>query len=131
MVNNPWIIQNLSPFKKKLAKEIKIGYLYNQEVPMIRKIIKFVVLLIFSFGLFYCAPPRPVHQPPPPRNEVRPAKPGPNYVWVSGHHEWRGGRWVWVSGHWVKKRPGMEWVEGHWVKRGNRWVWVKGHWKRR
>ncbi len=99
---------------------------------MIRKIIKFVVLLIFSFGLFYCAPPRPFHEPPPPpRRELRPHKPGPNYVWIPGHHEWRHGRWVWISGHWVKERPGMYWVEGHWVKRGNRWVWIEGHWRRR
>jgi hypothetical protein len=98
---------------------------------MIRKIINFVLILVFSFGLFYCAPPRPVHKPPPPKREVRAPRPGPNYIWVSGHHEWRAGRWVWVSGHWIKKRPGMVWVQGHWVKRGNRWVWVKGHWKRR
>jgi len=98
---------------------------------MIRKIINLVLVLIFSFSLFYCAPPRPYHEPPPPRREVRLHKPGPNYVWISGHHEWHGGRWVWISGHWVKKRPGMYWVEGHWVKQGNRWVWVEGHWRRR
>ena len=99
---------------------------------MIKKIIQFVMILIFSFSLFNCAPPpRPVQKPPPHKRVVRPTKPGPNYIWVSGHHEWRRGRWVWVSGHWEKKRPGKVWVKGRWVKRGKRWIWIKGHWKRK
>ncbi|NIM11224.1 MAG: BcpO-related WXXGXW repeat protein, partial [Candidatus Aminicenantes bacterium] len=88
---------------------------------LLKKLFGFVLVLVFSFSLMNCAPPRPVREPPPrPRREARPPKPGPNYIWVSGHHVWRHGRWVWVSGHWVKKRPGMVWVQGHWEKRGGR-----------
>lgn len=70
-------------------------------------------------------------QPPPPRTEVRPAKPYPNAVWISGHWEWNRGRndFVWVSGHWVKPRPGRTWVPGHWKKVPGGWSWVKGHWR--
>jgi hypothetical protein len=99
---------------------------------LLKKLFNFVLIGIFSFGLMNCAPPRPVHEPPPPhRQEVRPHKPGPNYIWISGHYVMRHGRWVWVSGHWEKRRPGHVWVEGHWVKRGGRWVWVPGHWKKK
>jgi hypothetical protein len=99
---------------------------------MIRKIIRFVLVIVFAMGLFNCAPVRPAYGPPPsPKKEVRHHKPGPNYIWISGHYEQRHGRWVWIGGHWAKKRHGMVWVEGHWVKRGKRWVWIKGHWKKR
>ncbi len=67
--------------------------------------------------------------PPPPKQEAKPAKPGPKAVWMSGHWEWKGGRYVWKSGHWVRNAKGKTWVAGHWDKRGKRYVWVKGHWK--
>lgn len=37
---------------------------------------------------------------------IRPARPGPNYVWVEGH--WRQGprgNRVWVGGHWQHRPP--------------------------
>lgn len=43
--------------------------------------------------------------PPPPKVEIRPAKPAGASVWVSGHWSWKGPKkgYVWVPGHW--KRP--------------------------
>ena len=43
------------------------------------------------------------HEPPPLRYEVRPAIPGPGYVWTDGYWNWAGGRYVWVPGVW--RRP--------------------------
>jgi hypothetical protein len=97
---------------------------------MIKKIFQFLLVVFFSFSLFNCAPPpRPRSAPPPLRKEVRPPKPGPKYVWISGHHVWRHGHWHWIRGHWAKRKHGKTWVPGHWVKRGRHWVWVKGHWR--
>ncbi len=40
--------------------------------------------------------------PPPPRIEVRPARPHRHAVWVPGHWKWKNRRvgYVWVPGHW-------------------------------
>ena len=40
---------------------------------------------------------------PPPKVEVRPARPYRGAVWVPGHWKWRKGRYIWISGHW--RRP--------------------------
>jgi hypothetical protein len=40
--------------------------------------------------------------PPPLRYEVRPAMPGPGYVWVDGYWNWYGGRYVWRPGVWQR-----------------------------
>ncbi len=74
---------------------------------------------------------RPTLPPPPLRKEVRIVKPGPDYIWISGHWRWVGGKYFWVKGHWIKERRGKAWVPGHWEKRGRHWVWVKGRWRRK
>lgn len=88
------------------------------------------VLLIFIWVFIAsCVVSHPTVAPPPPKNEVKTPKPGPNYVWISGHWKWTGGNYVWVSGHWTRAKPGKVWVPGHWEKRGNHWVWISGHWR--
>ena len=94
------------------------------------------VILVLSFVcalVVGCGGPTVVvkRQPPPLRTEVRPVKPFPNAVWISGHWEWNRARndYVWVSGHWVKARPGRTWVAGHWKKVPGGWAWVKGYWR--
>lgn len=70
------------------------------------------------------APPAPVYEAAPP------ARPG--YVWVPGHHEWRGDHYAWVSGRWMADRPGYEYVQPRWVQRGNgQWYMVGNNWERR
>jgi hypothetical protein len=86
----------------------------------------FGVLLLAS-----CMVARPAVAPPPLKNEVRKAQPGPNFVWISGHWKWNGGRYVWMSGHWEKARKNQAWVSGHWQQRGRHYVYVKGHWRKR
>jgi len=80
------------------------------------------------------APPRRyvVVMPEPPADvvEVVPAQPGPEYVWIAGHHAWDGARYYWVAGHWGQTPAGFhEWVRGHWGRREGRWEWVEGHWR--
>ncbi len=67
--------------------------------------------------------------PPAAKNEVRPTKPGPKYVWVDGHWKWNGHNHVWVKGHWVKGKTGKTWIKGHWKRTSRGHVWVSGHWK--
>jgi hypothetical protein len=83
-----------------------------------------------------CPPPAPrgvVYAriaPPPAEVEIIGTAPGPEHVWIAGHHEWRGGAYVWVGGHWAARpRRGARWVAGHWRHTREGWYWVDGHWK--
>ncbi|MDB6128621.1 MAG: hypothetical protein JWM35_2517, partial [Verrucomicrobia bacterium] len=69
-------------------------------------------------------PPIVVHRAPPrPVVEERTISPGPDYVWVAGHHAWRGGDWVWVRGNWERPpQRGAVWVESRWDDRNQNWV---------
>lgn len=68
--------------------------------------------------------------PPPPVVEVRPAMPGPGYVWIGGYHRWDGARYVWTPGRWaVPPHRGGAWVAGHWTHRHDGYIWVEGHWR--
>lgn len=68
-------------------------------------------------------------EPPKVIEETITTKPGPNYVWATGHWRWEG-KWIWVKGHWVTKpHPEAEWISGHWNKKANYWVWIHGHWE--
>ena len=90
----------------------------------------FLILLGFvSVLIAACVVAGPTMAPPPMKKEIRTMKPGPQFIWISGHWKWSGNRYSWVQGHWVKNRPGRHWVAGHWERRGPRWVWIKGHWR--
>jgi hypothetical protein len=68
----------------------------------------------------------------PPRAvaEVRVARPGPDYVWVSGYHRWDGAAYVWVPGAWQRPpRAHAAWVPGHWRHERRGWYFVEGHWR--
>lgn len=60
---------------------------------------------------------------------VRPNQPGPDYIWIDGDWDYRGGKYYRNQGHWVQQRKNHNWVAGHWVKTGRGWYWSKGHWK--
>ena len=87
---------------------------------------------LMAISLMNCGP-RVIYvrkAPPPVRVEVRPAKPFPTAVWISGYWRWNGTRYVWVAGRWVRPRRGYAWVPGHWRHTRHGWRWVPGHWKR-
>ena len=83
-----------------------------------------------------CVPPPPhgvVYvrvAPPAPVYEEIAVAPGPEFVWIRGHHRWEGERYVWVPGHY-ERRPHVRarWVEGHWRHSRQGWYWVEGHWR--
>lgn len=86
----------------------------------------------FGISLRIGAPAPVIVREAPPRRVVveerRVAAPGPNYVWIAGHHTWENGRWVWIQGAWiVPPQPGALWVEGRWDPQTQ--GWTEGHWE--
>ncbi len=73
-------------------------------------------------------PPVIVHtRPPRPVVERMSVAPGPGYIWIRGHHAWRGNAWVWVPGVWVlPPQAGATWIEGRWDERSG--SWIDGYW---
>jgi hypothetical protein len=65
--------------------------------------------------------------PPPPRVvAVRPAAPGPDYVWVDGYWYAANGRWVWHDGYWTRAPyAGARWV-GPRYENG---MFISGYWE--
>jgi hypothetical protein len=62
--------------------------------------------------------------------EVRPARPGPYYVWRDGYHYWDGHHYAWRHGYWVVPPRGhAHWVRAHWVRSHHGWYMVRGHWR--
>ena len=69
-------------------------------------------------------------EPPPLREEVVVARPGPAYVWIKGHWDLRAGEFEWVAGRWARPEPGFhEWVAGRWAHEPRGWFYVEGHWR--
>lgn len=66
--------------------------------------------------------------PPPLRREVVLARPGPQFLWVSGAWHWED-EWVWIPGRWIV-RPVREakWVRASYVKVRGGWKYVPPHW---
>jgi len=68
--------------------------------------------------------------PPPLRQEVIVAAPGPAYAWVGGEWVWQGGGWVWVAGRWaLPPRPHAVWVAPRWDQGPYGWHRVPGYWR--
>lgn len=68
----------------------------------------------------------------PPRRvvEVRSRAPGRNYVWIEGHHDWRGNAYAWVPGRWEAPSAGYRrYQRGEWKHDRNGWYWVEGRWR--
>ncbi len=71
------------------------------------------------------APPHPIH-------EVRPYRPGPEFIWIEGYHRWTGADYVWVAGHWERPpHPRARWERGRWYHADQGWYWVDGRWRDR
>jgi len=68
-------------------------------------------------------------KPPHGIVETRSARPGADFIWVSGYHRWDGHAYVWVPGRWERPpRRHAHWVAHHWEHRHGGWVLVEGHW---
>ena len=70
------------------------------------------------------------YAPPVAEVEVTGVAPGPDYVWVAGHHAWHGSAYVWAPGRYERApHQGARWVNGNWQHHSKGWYWTDGHWK--
>ena len=68
-------------------------------------------------------------RPPALRREVRPARPGADYIWVSGSWDDNGGRWQWVPGRWDRPaEPRAYWIPAAYIRTGRGTIYEPGHW---
>lgn len=68
--------------------------------------------------------------PPPPPQDVMVARPGRDFVWISGYWAWTGRGHRWVAGHWERPpRRHAVWVNPRWERRGRGYVFVQGYWR--
>ncbi|HEY2739773.1 MAG TPA: YXWGXW repeat-containing protein [Thermoanaerobaculia bacterium] len=68
--------------------------------------------------------------PPPLRQEVVSARPGPDYAWIPGSWEWRHHDYAWVGGRWARPpHRGAVWVAPRHEMRGHNHYWISGHWR--
>jgi len=73
-------------------------------------------------------PPSGPSQPPPAPRAENPGTKG-GFIWIRGHHEWRGNQYEWIDGHWERERARQRWVDGRWELRGRVYVWIPGLWQ--
>ena len=56
--------------------------------------------------------------------------PGPGYIWVPGHHAWRGDNYVWIGGRYeLPSRGYRRYDAGRWRHDRRGWYWVDGRWR--
>ena len=63
--------------------------------------------------------------------EVAGAAPGPDFVWIGGHHVWHNNAYAWDPGRY-ERRPHANavWVSGSWKHHASHgWYWTDGRWK--
>jgi hypothetical protein len=83
-----------------------------------------------------CTAPNPIvpREPPMPKEERRPLKPGSEVFWQSGHWAWdpEVRHYYWSAGGWAKERQDRFWIPGYWdpVTEGDEkgWRWVDERW---
>jgi len=68
--------------------------------------------------------------PPADEVEVYGVAPGPDFIWVGGHHVWTGRGYTWHKGNWSKPpRAGAHWEKGTWEQTNHGWHYRDGSWK--
>lgn len=84
----------------------------------------------FTPGTTVTVTEEPQTPPPPPKVVVKPARPGPDYVWQDGYWAWRGGQYVWAPGVWARPPVrGRAWVAGQYRRTPRGYTLVPGHWR--
>jgi hypothetical protein len=78
---------------------------------------KLLVLMLLAAGSVFAQVSVGIRigPPPPPRVvRVRPAAPGPEFIWVDGYWYAVGNRYKWHAGYWTRPAyPGARWVAPH------------------
>jgi hypothetical protein len=68
-------------------------------------------------------------RPPAVRHEMRPARPGPDYVWIGGYWADERGHWEWVPGRWERQAaPDSYWIPARYIRTGHGYIYEPGHW---
>lgn len=68
--------------------------------------------------------------PPAEEVEVYGVAPGPDFIWVGGHHIWRGTGYTWQKGSWARPpRAGAHWEKGSWEHSDRGWRYREGSWR--
>jgi len=95
-----------------------------------KKLLVIINLVAASLIFNGCGPSRyTVTEQPVAPVYVRPASPGPAYVWVDGDWRWHNGKYVYSNGYWAQPRSRRVYVTGTWVRSNNGYYWKKGYWK--
>jgi hypothetical protein len=67
--------------------------------------------------------------PPAAKEEVRPAPPSADMIWVPGAWDYENGAYVWKSGLWeLPPAQKMIWTPGRWLHTTEGYTFVPGHW---
>jgi hypothetical protein len=94
-----------------------------------KKTIYFSVCMLLLFSLWSCEPSSitvgarldaPYYE--------RPARPGPEYVWIEGDWYVENGVYIYHQGYWNRPRNSHIWITGSWEQRGSGWYWRRGRW---
>jgi len=95
-----------------------------------KKLLVIFSLVAASTVLNSCGPSRyTVTEQPATPVYVRPATPGPTYVWVDGDWRWHRDKYVYSNGYWAQPRGKRVYVTGTWVHTNKGYYWKKGYWK--
>ena len=66
--------------------------------------------------------------PPRVRREMKPRRPGQDFVWVRGSWDWQRDDWNWIPGRW--ERPeyrNARWIRARYVRQGHSWRYEPAH----
>lgn len=70
------------------------------------------------------------YEPPAEQVEVYGVAPGPDFVWIGGHHVWHSGAYHWEKGRWEKPpHAGARWERGRWEHTSRGWRYTDGRWR--
>jgi len=95
-----------------------------------QKILLFAAVAAFPLLAGCVSSEYATYGPPAEEVEVYGVAPGPDFIWVGGHHIWRGGGYTWRKGSWQKPpRAGARWEKGRWERSGRGWRYRDGSWK--
>jgi hypothetical protein len=86
----------------------------------------------YNYGTAHPSATYVANAPPAPKEEVQPAAPSVDYVWVAGHWDWSASEesWIWVGGVWVQPPDdGATWVGPEYQDNNGDWMYVPGYWQ--
>ena len=69
-------------------------------------------------------------QPPAPKEETVPKRPGKLHVWMKGNWRYYSGRYVWIPGQWsLPPKPGAVYTPPRWSVLNGNALFTEGYWR--